>query len=132
MAHHEWGRSVGEIGEADFGVLEHEAIMRMIHHLAEYDQMDMTNLAGVEVMLRRAQMIEHFHRERQRLEAVGGKEKLPIDREEADIFMGTVGGETSLMVCPTLVSHIAKELERQSAIDKQARKAREERALRRK
>ena len=120
------------MGESDLGVLEHESIMRMVHHLAEYDQLDMTNVAGVEVMLGRAQMIEHFHRERQRMEMSGGKEKLPIDREEADIFMGATHGETSLMVRPLLVSHIAKELERQSAIDKQARKAREERALRRK
>ena len=44
--------------------------------------------------------------------------------------MGTVHGDGTMMVAPDLKSYVSKELERQSAIDKQARKAREERALR--
>ena len=52
--------------------------------------------------------------------------------EEQHAFAGTSRSSATLMICPELVQHTAKELERQSAIDKQSRKAREERALRRK
>ena len=48
------------------------------------------------------------------------------------MFLGTHRGDGSVMVCPALMSFVAKEMETQSAIDKQSRKAREERALRRK
>ena len=52
--------------------------------------------------------------------------------EEMELFQGTGKSSFECMVCPELVEHIAKQLERDSLILKQSRKAREERALARK
>lgn len=98
----------------------------------EVDQLDAVSVAAFEHMMRRAQLIEHFHKERTRLEASGASTKPVMDGEEQQVFMGVQFDQGALMICPELVQHTAKELERQSAIDKQSRKAREERALRRK
>ena len=51
--------------------------------------------------------------------------------EEQELFMGSRSSDGAVMIAPALVEYVAKELEKQSAIDKQARKAREERALKR-
>ena len=50
-------------------------------------------------------------------------------RMMGDIFVGTVHGDGDMMVAPDLKSYVSKELERQSAIDKQARKALKESGL---
>lgn len=108
--------------------------MRSIEEGAEYDQMDLMNLGMVEHMMRRAQLVEYFHRERlrQELSSSGNTGKAVVDLEEQEVFMGTGSTSGSIMICPDLVSFVSKELERTAAIDMQARKAREERALRRK
>ena len=77
-------------------------------------------------------MIEYYHRERSRQAAASSKDGAPVDREESDVFLGLHRGDGTIMVAPALMSFVAKEMEAQSAIDKQSRKAREERALRRK
>lgn len=133
-AHHEWWKSVAKLQNSEFGVMEHEAIMRAIEEGAEYDQMDLTNLGLVEHMMRRAQLLEYFHRERirQELSSSTASGKTVVDLEEQEVFMGTGSAAGSVMICPELVSFVSKELERTAAINKQARKAREEHALRRK
>ena len=42
-----------------------------------------------------------------------------------------MGATGAVMIAPALVEYVSKELERQASIDKQSRKAREERALKR-
>ena len=105
--------------------------MRALTDALQYDQLDTVNLASFEHFLRRAQLIEHFHKEKVRQAAVSSEGKGQIAAEEQDLFMGAKGSSGAVMVAPSLVGHVAKELERASSIDKQARKAREERALRR-
>mmetsp|Transcript_112135 Transcript_112135/g.323943 ORF Transcript_112135/g.323943 Transcript_112135/m.323943 type:complete len:376 (+) Transcript_112135:146-1273(+) len=136
MSHHEWWRTVAKLAPSDYGVAEHEMIMRALQDGLEYDQLDLVNLVLCEHLVRRAQLIEYYHRERTRQEmslgSGGSASKGLIEHEEQDAFMGTAGLTGSLMICPALVEHVSREMERQSSIDKQARKAREERALRRK
>ena len=55
-----------------------------------------------------------------------------MDLEEQTVLLGVHQNQGNLMIAPELITYTSKELERQSAIDKQSRKAREERALRRK
>ena len=132
MAHHEWWRSVRGLSLQDYGVSEHEAAMRCLQSALEFDQLDAPNLQCLEHVVRRAQLVEHYHKERLRGEAASSTARGSLDPEEEQVFLGTHAEEGSLMVAPELVSYVSRELERQSAIDKQARKAREERALRRK
>lgn len=138
LSHHEWWKSVTKLSSPDYGVSEHEMIMRAVQDALEYDEVDLVNLTIGEHMLRRGQLIEYFHREkaRQEVSMSGGsaseKGRATIEVEEQDAFLGTSGLSGALMISPDLVQHVSRELERQAAIDKQARKAREERALRRK
>jgi hypothetical protein len=118
-------------------VTDHGEILRAIQYGLEYDQVDGFNLCLVEHLLRRAQMIEYYHRERLRQELSLGTSSAKgsaagVEFEEQNAFLGTSGSDGALMVCPELMSFVSKEMERQSAVDKQSRKAREERALRRK
>jgi len=96
----------------------------------EYDQLDAVNLLCLEHVMRRAQLVEHYHKEKKRADGSAGKGG--VDLEEQAVFMGTAALEGAIMIAPDLVAWVAKEMERQSGIDKQARKAHEERALRRK
>ena len=47
--------------------------------------------------------------------------------DEAAVFAGTAKHDGMMMVCPLLLDHVAKEVERDTSILKQVRKAREER-----
>lgn len=109
-------------------------MMRALEEGSEYDQLDLMNLGLVEHMLRRALLVEYFHRERLRQELTSGPaaSKGLVDLEGQQVFMGTSSSSGSVTICPDLVSFVSKELERAAAIDKQTRKGREERALRRK
>ena len=117
----------------DYGVAFHESVLRAVQAGAEYDQLDIVNLASMEHLLRSAQLIEYYHRERSRQEgATSSKDsKVGLDMEEQTVMLGVHQSQGNLMIAPDLITYTSKELERQSAIDKQSRKAREERALRR-
>eukprot|EP00973_Karenia_brevis_P079082 10973691-Karenia_brevis.AAC.1 len=63
----------------------------------------MVNLAFVEHMMRRAQLIGYYHRERLRQEVASSSTKPVIDHEEAQIFTGAQGTDSAIMVCPALM-----------------------------
>ena len=54
MDHHRWWLSSWKLQPTDFGVVEHENMMRSVQFSMEYDQLDITNLVSVEVILRSA------------------------------------------------------------------------------
>eukprot|EP00929_Paragymnodinium_shiwhaense_P003877 TRINITY_DN104589_c0_g1_i1.p1 TRINITY_DN104589_c0_g1~~TRINITY_DN104589_c0_g1_i1.p1 ORF type:complete len:372 (-),score=46.58 TRINITY_DN104589_c0_g1_i1:20-1135(-) len=131
MAHHEWWKSVCRLSDNDYGVLKHDTIMRAVEYWVQYDQLDLVNIAGVEQVLRRAQLVEHYHRSRGRGDGGDGKDRRDgYNTEESQAFLGTGGSSGHVMLNPDLLEFVSKELERQASIDKQARKAKEERALR--
>ena len=131
MARHEWWKSTAKLTNEDYGVTFHEAVLRALQAGAEYDQLDLVNLASMEHLIRSAQLIEYYHRERSRQEGASGS-TAGMDLEEQTVMLGVHQNQGNLMIAPDLITYTSKELERQSAIDKQSRKAREERALRRK
>ena len=121
--HHENWRTRRRLGQFDFGVQEHLALCTILEDLACWDQVDLTNLLGVERAFRRLQMIEHHYDERQRDKHDEGR----MPPEEVDAFMGgPLGGRPVSMVCPQVLDDIAKQLERVAGIKKNARKLREE------
>ena len=114
-------------------------MMRLLSVAGAYDQLDLSNLAVVEVICRRAELIEYQYRERARegLRAsglgTGASTSLTgtsvLGGEEADLFDGVGKIAGGAMVAPQIVEFVAAELEKTAKIDKQARKAREEKAL---
>eukprot|EP00959_Pyramimonas_sp_CCMP1952_P405616 8501195-Pyramimonas_sp.AAC.1 len=57
LAHHEWWKSTAKLNSDDYGVSFHEAVLRAVQTGAEYDQLDLVNLASMEHLLRSAQLI---------------------------------------------------------------------------
>ena len=139
--YHKWWRTVCRLGPADWGVSEHGQLCRYLHLGASWDQLDVTNLAVFEAITRRLQLVEYQYRERSREGARGGAQGglatadatglAVMDGFEADLFDG-IGRVDGVVCCaPILISWISEELRKTSEIDKNARKAREERAFQR-
>eukprot|EP00959_Pyramimonas_sp_CCMP1952_P427281 8948780-Pyramimonas_sp.AAC.1 len=76
----------------------------------------------MEHLLRSAQLIECYHRERTR-QGGATSSKTGLDMEEQTVMLGVHQSQGNLMIAPELITYASKELERQSAIDKQSRKA---------
>ena len=114
-------------------------MMRFLHVAGSYDQLDLSNLAIIEAICRRAELIEYQYRERSRegLRAsglgTGAASSLTgaavLGGEESDLFDGVGKVAGGAMVAPDIVEFVANELQKTANIDKQARKAREEKAL---
>ena len=119
------------------GIPQHALAMKAVSVAGCIDQVDLTKLAAVEVLLREAQMVEyHYQNVEKDKEETAKKQKghsaAPLTSEEMMLFQGTGKSHFESMICPDLMEHIAKALERDANILKQSRKAREERALARK
>ena len=52
-----------------------------------------------------------------------------LDFEEKDLFLGHSHARGAALVCPALEEHVAEKLRVRSAIQRESRKAREERTL---
>ena len=122
----------------NWGVAAHEAGCRTLEHAGCFDQAELCNLASVETLVRRLQLIEYYYYEAARREEAGRQQqqgkgkKIGATIEESAVFSGQNRDYGECMVAPSLIDHVAKEVERDAAIMKQIRKAREERALQRK
>ena len=121
----------------DWGVDAHRIALRAVALGGCSDQVDLTNLALAEHLLREAQLVEHHyrnierdHEEKNRKERKGGAVGLPA--QEVELFLGAEKGAVDCMISPDLTEFVSKALERDANVQKQSRKAREERALARK
>ncbi len=109
--------------------------MRCVAVGTSSDQLDFTNLAIAEALLREAQIAEHYYKNAVRDQ--DGKSRkdrklggLPL--EEIDFCSNAQKSVLDAMVFPGLMEHIGKAMEHGANIQKQSRKAREERAMARK
>ncbi|CAK0878632.1 unnamed protein product, partial [Prorocentrum cordatum] len=109
--HHRWWVAHLKLSNTDFGVQEHEHGMRAFQFFGEYDQIDLPNLVGLEVVLRRCQVIE-FHYEKKNKGGKANEQAQGVTRDEAAYFSGShrLGGE--VMICPELVEGVSKEIGR--------------------
>ena len=136
--HHKWWVSTNGLQADSWGVAEHENLMKIVDRLGRFDGLDLANLAGVELLFRRLQLIEYFWSEKGpgggRGHGKGNKEskdRKPDDlsyRAEAAVFTGTHREYGDVMISPDLLEYVSKEIEKDASIMKQVRKAREERA----
>ena len=122
----------------DWGVDVHHATMRCLDEGFCYDMVDVSNSAFFELILRKAQLVEYvYHMDFLSNRGPGAKGKgkgggsASLQHavfDESAIFSGMTKDSGMAMVSPELIAHVASEVERDAAILKQVRKAREERA----
>jgi len=103
----------------------HTFLSKIYSVAMEYDQLDCTNLACIELLLRELQVIEERNEDRM-ISNAGGSEH--GHAQEYQILMST-SGECQYCMMPALKEFLATEVGKQMAIDKERRKAREERDL---
>ena len=124
LGHHQSWRVACKFQPTDGPAIEHESWCRVLHTLMCYDQVDVCNLAGVELVVRAIQRIEEKHK---------FKMMAADETGENSLFMGASGGSrTGTVISPKLTEWIGGELQKEALITKERRKAREERALSRK
>jgi hypothetical protein len=121
--HVKW-RSEVNLTATDESVSDHEFCARILQTAATYDQLNVSELASMELVCRRLQMCEYKHRER-----ILGRGHLDELQEDAHLYMGT--GETRGMLCisPSLLEYVTDEQHKEAAVMKERRKLRDERAL---
>ena len=137
--YHKWWRTTARLSIVDWGVAEHQQLCRYLELAGTYDQLDLANVSTIEAIVRRLQLVEYQYRERLRDGSQGGVRTIGASSavagmavmagEEADLFDGVSLGAGGACVCPKLLEHISSELGKTAAIDKAARKAREEKAF---
>ena len=117
-----------------WGVTEHGTLPKELEQAGCFDGLDLCNIAAVEVGLRRASLIEYAYVQEPKNDkdhkgkGKGGRWQ-PGLVEEAAVFAGSHREWGDAMIAPDLPDYVAKEVElqRDAAVLKQARKAREER-----
>jgi len=120
-AHHQrWLAETGLDPESP-GVDIHQMGCIVLESAVTYDQEHATNLAHLELVARSVQVEEERYRQ-----LVAPNEAGAADRA---VMMGAQELDGSVCVCPALRDHLAQELQREMAVAKERRKAREERAL---
>ena len=109
--------------------VSHETACRLLQVLGCYDQVDISNSAGAEIIARQIQLLEEKHRD---CGGGGGKGGDSSGASmDSHLYMGSSSSRGGLCVCPLLSDWIADELRRESAVMKERRKAREERSANR-
>ena len=114
--HMRWRRESG-IKPTDRLVYEHEVLSRSLEMAAAHDGINIRNVAFAEYLMRRLQLLE---------EAVAENPEQP-SYEGSKHYMGVEERKGGALMAPTLRAHVAAELQRETAILKEKRKAREAR-----
>ena len=115
-AHEMWVRA-SKVAPGDRSIYEHEVISRVLDAAASQDQLNLPSLESFELLSRRMALIKEAHR----------LNPVQPDYSMADHFMGWGSRASGAAIAPQLSAHVASEARQESAIAKEARKAREER-----
>lgn len=110
--HERWIRN-GEISRNDRSIYEMEVISKVIEAFVMTDQVNLPNLKGGELLLRRWQLIKEAH----------GISPAAPDYSASEFFMGW---DRESGVQTGLSKYVAERLKDEAAVAKEARKAREE------
>ena len=109
------------LSSSDPGVSQHENLCKLLQVGLTFDQLDMSNLAMVELMCRELQMIEEKYSDRLR--------STNEMSDESHLYLGTHSSQGNVCMAPALRAWISSELKDEAAINKERRKAREERQV---
>ena len=119
--HTKW-RSEGRLLATDGGVQTHDGACQLLEVMCCYDQLNVGNLACAELVCRQLQLTEERWRERFTSADSADSES------NLHLYLGGAS-RGNLCISPMLQEWIADELRKESAVSKERRKAREERAL---
>ncbi|CAE8609395.1 unnamed protein product, partial [Polarella glacialis] len=106
--HDRWVRT-SKVSEGDRSVYEHEVLRRVLESLVVKDQLNIPSLQGVEILVRRIQLIKEAHRI-----SPGSP-----DYSAADQFLGSSMRRNGAAVDPSLQKFVAEELKAEAAIQKE-------------
>ena len=116
LQHHQRWKTHIRADDGDRSVHEHELLCMTLEISGCYDQLDLSALAGMELVSRRLQLIEES-------KAAGGAAAY----EGAKFFVGY--RRTGALVAPELGRHVAHKLQEEVSVMKERRKHAEERGL---
>ena len=119
--HTQW-RNIAKLTQADAGIMLHEAACKAFQTAAVYDQLNIGELASMEILARSTQMTQYRCKER----ILGASSSTHED--EAFLFLGSDPTRGNLCIAPSLNNFIGQELAKEALASKEQRKAREERA----
>ena len=109
----------------DGGCTEYMVIARCLEFALQFDQLDIANLACLELLSRRFQLLEEKYRHRMPMFDKGG----PDADADASLFLGlgtaSAFGRSAICVMPSLSQYIGEELARKAAVSKGNVKAHE-------
>ena len=119
--HTKW-RHAGGLGPGNPGVSEHELAMGCLELGLTLDQVNASELAVFELLMRRAQLSELKCKHK-----LGGRHADPDD--DTHLYLGTGVARGLLMTNPSLEEYVAGELHKEGMVMKERRKLDEERRL---
>ena len=112
---------------SDKYVSEYAVLCKIVEYAVQYDQLRVSNLACMELVSRRLQLIEEKYRFR--MPQMEGQAGVTDPENDHSLFMGlgtaATTGRQSIMVMPELSSFIGEELAKEAAISKGKLKAHE-------
>ena len=123
LAHHTRFAQLAQLTPNDPGAQAHELAMREMEYAITFDQLQGSEIAALEMIARRAQLIELRHRDK----VIGNNLGVTVD-DDTHIYLGTGRTRGLLMVSPLLEEYVSEELSRETSAAKERRKLREERA----
>ena len=125
-AHFEHFKRLCGLQDNQWGLEEYANMVHVLKYLLFVDQLDATNIVGVELMFRRMQTIEYAYSDRLR-EKRAGATSGSLTADEQAAFGSLARTESKLMISPKLLESAKAELEKEAALAKSLLKAREAR-----
>ena len=115
----------GKLQYHDPGCSQHQVGCQILQHALAYDQLEIGQLACMEVLCRSLQLIELKHKDKF-IPSLGAGDP----NEDFHLYMGLSQTRGVLMVSPALERHVGEELKVEFKASESRRKAHEERQLR--
>ena len=112
---------------SDVGVEDHKFLSEVLEAACCYDQLNAGELLSLEMVARRYQLWEEMYATSLRQGVSGGDVAPWVD--ECTLFLGEDKGQGAALVSPDLEQWVAAEMQKESAVLKERRKAREERTM---
>ena len=120
---HQTWLTLGKLNGNDHQVVFHDALCRILETAMCYDQLNGPALASMELVCRQIQCVEERYKDKFQGGDVAGTGSLEHH------LMAGIQSRSQLCICPALNDWLAEEIRKQTAVDKERRKAREERTL---
>lgn len=122
-ARHWWWRQIMQCSIVDEGVDEHHTLCEMLENFGCFDQLNIGESMGIELVCRRIQMWEYVYQDRLQRAQHGSGSVAEIEERS---LCGSGGTSRAMsLVCPSLLDHIKEKLADRNSIRKEQRKARE-------